>query len=58
MKYVFEIYDLETDFSLSLKKILSSLDLLHADVKEKSILRTVILDEINGLKRKIQNDHG
>lgn len=58
MKYVFEIYDLETDFSLSLKKILSSLDLLHADVKEKSILRTVILDEINGLRRKIQNDHG
>jgi len=53
MKYIFNVKDFDIDFSISLKRILTALDLFHADKEEKSALRTIILDELNNLKRKI-----
>jgi len=55
VKYIFDIYNYSPEFSLAAKRILNSLDLIKITSEEKAILRRTILDEINTLKRTIEN---
>lgn len=57
MKYIFDCRDYASEFSLAVKRILTNLDLVKISDEERTLLRRTILDEINSLKRTIENGH-